>query len=273
MSFMPASGRGRREFGRRAAGSLKMQERSSGIRQSRGHNQSVNANDALQKFWAREQRMRDLMDPPAIRRMRESEQRMRDLMDPPAIRRMREYEQRAHDLFDPPTLRRMREYEQRARDLMDPPAMRRMREYERARQLLESNALTAFSEQRRQLGRMLRASGLEHLTDYQDLHRGVPRSAQAHTANAEADPPGDSKAAGAVGEAHVGFPDHVSAQLYSDIEGMIKSLFFLLAAVEYGRLELDLPVSRALISLLLTLVAAADLAYYISCRHLSRPSR
>jgi hypothetical protein len=85
-----------------------------------------------------EQRMRDLIDPPALRAMREQEQRMRDLVDPPALRAMREQEQRMRDLIDPPALRAMREQEQRMRDLINPMALRAVRECEEYRRIHET---------------------------------------------------------------------------------------------------------------------------------------
>jgi hypothetical protein len=62
--------------------------------------------------------------------MREQEERFRDLVDPPAFRKMREQEERFRDLLDPPALRKMRELDERFRDLVDPPAFRKMRELE-----------------------------------------------------------------------------------------------------------------------------------------------
>jgi hypothetical protein len=56
-----------------------------------------------------EQQIRDLIDPPSLRALREQEQRIRDLVDPPSLRALREQEQRMMDLIDPPVLRALRE--------------------------------------------------------------------------------------------------------------------------------------------------------------------
>ena len=71
-------------------------------------------------------------------RLLEQERRMRDLIDPPALRAIREQEQRVRDLIDPPTLRAIREQEQRMRDLINPLALRAVRECEEYRRIHET---------------------------------------------------------------------------------------------------------------------------------------
>ena len=91
--------------------------------------------------------MRDLIEPRALRAMREQEERMRDLIEPRALRAMREQEARMRDLIEPRALRAMREQEERMRDLVEPRALRAMREQEeRMRDLIDPSALRALRE-------------------------------------------------------------------------------------------------------------------------------
>jgi Predicted pPIWI-associating nuclease len=72
---------------------------------------------------------RDIFDKPdRIAEMIRQQERLRDIVDPPALRALREQEERYRDLIAPPALRPIREQEKRLRDIVDPPMLRGMRE-------------------------------------------------------------------------------------------------------------------------------------------------
>lgn len=89
---------------------------------------SFSGSNAIVEMLRQQERIRDIVDPPALRAMREAEERMRDLIDPPALRAMRLAQERIRDMVDPPAMRAMRLARERIRDLVDPPAMRAVRD-------------------------------------------------------------------------------------------------------------------------------------------------
>src|SRR5262245_58463689 len=76
-----------------------------------------------------------------IRTAQEAADRVRDFIDPPALRRMREVQEQLMAIVDPPYLREMREAEERLRDMIDPPALRQWREEHDRMQQLSAVAL------------------------------------------------------------------------------------------------------------------------------------
>jgi hypothetical protein len=65
--------------------------------------------DPLTEMLRQQQRIQDLVDPPALRATREAQERIRDMVDPPMLRATREAQERIRDMVDPPALRTMRE--------------------------------------------------------------------------------------------------------------------------------------------------------------------
>jgi hypothetical protein len=84
----------------------------------------------MMKMIREQERIRDHVDPPALRAFREQQDRLRDLVDPPALRAFREQQEMLRNIADPPALRAFREEQERLRDLMDPPALRAFREHQ-----------------------------------------------------------------------------------------------------------------------------------------------
>ena len=84
--------------------------------------------DTITAAMRQQERLRDIVDPPALRAMRGTQERIRNSVDPPALRAMREAQERIRNVMDPPALRAMREAQGRIRDIVDPPALRAMRE-------------------------------------------------------------------------------------------------------------------------------------------------
>ena len=80
----------------------------------------------LQEQFMRDSRMRDILDPPGMRLMRQMERQeklMRDMIDPPGARMMRKMEQQERimrDIIDPPLMRKLRQQDEIMRKLFNP---------------------------------------------------------------------------------------------------------------------------------------------------------
>lgn len=135
---------------------------------------SFKKSGTVTEIMHQQERIRDVVDPPALRSIREAQERIRDIMDPPAFRAMREAQDRFRDIVDPPALREMREAQGRIRDIVDPPAFRTMREtQERIRDIVDPPFLRSIQEAQERIRDIVDPPSIRALREAQERFQDI----------------------------------------------------------------------------------------------------
>ena len=215
--------------------------------------------------------LRNLLNPPALRRLQEiqrAQTRIRDLMDPPALRQLRqvqEAQERIRDLMDPPALRQLRqiqETQERLRELMiGPPAAQQLRQLQeqqaRMQALFENPVVRSLREQRSEWDDALTPEVVADIDSFQaDLTSRVVSAAEA-----EAEETGTAPAEESGG---VWFGAASWAALLAEIEGLLKALEVMTAAMTGSQMALHAPIPTAILALLIVLCSASEFALWLA---------
>lgn len=192
--------------------------------------------DPLQGILEQQQRIREMVESPGLRMIQDQSRRVRDMVDPPVLRRIREQNERYRGLVDPPVLRRMRDQQRRLETYMQSPFYRSLR------------------EDRESWDSLLSAPLVDQIADYQvDL---AERVREATTSEVTVDSP--------EGLEEVWFGAPSWAVLLWEIEGLLKSVELITAAMTTSKVALDAPIPDVLLALIVMVIGAAELALWLA---------
>jgi hypothetical protein len=223
--------------------------------------------DPFEPIRKQNERIRDALDPPVmgqLRQLQAQQARIREQMiNPPVMRhlqQLQEHHARIRDLIiAPPALRQLQQLEEqqaRIQKMINPPSLRQLQQLEeqqaRMQALFGTPIIRSLREERAEWDELLTPEAVAEIESFQaDLASRVA-------------PPEEAREA--PGEAWLGAASW--AALLAEIEGLLKALEVIVAAMTASKMALDAPIPTAIVALLIVLVSASEFALWLAKREL-----